>query len=507
MRSILILLYISISNVLLIHAQDSLPVYYSKLLSAEQIRRDVKVLSSDSMEGRNTGSLGQKLAAHYIYRQFAKANLGNLAGNKDSLDFFQQFTVYQQELPYSQIKTEKQEFLNYEDILISGFKDYSSRNMELVFLGTAPDSSYLNKDYSNKAVLFLSSNLYAAAIKSNKISMASKAKLILFCNPNQPKQYKTLRDKKRILFSKRMLMSAEISEHNPFDSVRSTSSYIRYKNRLKTYQGAISNSAASAILQIKTKRLKQILAKNKLTNSEKKIYPFVFNFKLKYQKIATENVLAFLPGTNKKEEIVIVSAHYDHIGKAANKIFSGANDNASGSAAMMEIARKFQQASDEGHKTKRSILFVAFTGEEKGMFGSRYFVENAPFSLSKITENLNIDMLGRFDEFHDTTNYVYLLGTSHLRPKLKIISDSINRISTKLQLDYKYDQSDNYLYQASDQASFVQKGIPAIFYFNGLHKDYHQTSDTADKIDFEAIQKISQLIFLTTWNLANENQK
>jgi putative aminopeptidase FrvX len=459
------------------------------------------------MEGRDTGSKGQKLAAQYIYKQFANANLRNPSGTKDSLDFFQHFSVYLHELPYAQIKTEDEELLNYKNILISGFQNYSNSNMELVFLGTAPDSSYTNKDFSDKAVLFLSSNLYAAAVKSNKISMATKAKLVLFCNPNQPKQYLTLRDKKRLLFSKKMLMDSETSKHNPFDSLHSTRSYIAYKNQLKTYHGAISSLAATRILQIKNKRLKQILAKNPITNTEGKIRHFAFNFELKYQEIKTENVLAFLPGTNKKEEILIVSAHYDHIGKTAHKIFNGANDNASGSAAMMEIARKFQQASDEGHKTKRSILFAAFTGEEKGMFGSKYFVENSPFPLSKITENLNIDMLGRTDEFHDTSQYIYLLGANHLRPKLKTISDSVNQISTKLQLDYKYDQADNYLYQSSDQASFVQKGIPAIFYFNGLHKDYHQASDTADKINYEAIQKVAQLIFLTTWNLANENQK
>ncbi|WP_372751553.1 M28 family peptidase [Labilibaculum sp.] len=505
MRSSLIIFIISISNLFIASAQESLPLHYSKLLSSKQIQKDIEFLSSDEMEGRDTGSKGQKLAAHYIYKQFVNANLINPTGTEDSLGFFQQFSVYQQQLPIAKIKTEKQELINYKNILISGYKNYSNSNMELVFLGTAPDSSYTNKDYSNKAVLFLSSNLYAAALKSNKISMATKAKLILFCNPNQPKQYKNLLAKKRKLFTRRIIMDKEISKYNPFDSISSTLSFIQYKNRLQSYHGAISNAAASAILQIKTKRLKQILFEKSIKPTENNIRNFAFNFELKFKKINTENVLAFLPGTDKKEEIVIVSAHYDHIGKTANEIYNGANDNASGCAAMIELARKFKQASDEKHKTKRSILFAAFTGEEKGMFGSKYFVENSPFSQSKFVGNLNIDMLGRSDELHDTTDYIYLLGTNHLRPKLKWISDSINKISPKLQLDYKYDQADNYLYQASDQVSFVQKGIPAIFYFNGLHKDYHQPGDTADKIDYEAIKKVSELIFLTTWELANEN--
>lgn len=506
MRSIIITLIISITNIFLLNAQDSLSSHYSKSISSHNIQKDVETLSSDYMEGRDTGSKGQKLAARYIYQQFKNADLLNPQGTKDSLGYFQKFTIYKKEQPRANIQTLTKVFKNYEDILISGFTTYSNDKMELVFLGTAPDSSYTNKDYSNKAVLFLSSNLYAAAIKSNAIVIASKAKLVLFCNPNQNNQYKELLNKRKSVSRRGMNLKSEINgQFNPFDSISSNQSFTKYKNRMHTYQGAISNTVASAILQIKPKRLKKILNSKKLIKEEQTIREFDFNFEIKYQELSTENVLAFLPGTDKKEEVLVVSAHYDHIGKKGNVIFNGANDNASGTAAIIEIARKFQEARANGHQTKRSILFAAFTGEEKGLYGSKYFLEKSPFPLPKIVGNLNLDMLGRCDQFHDTTDYIYLLGANHLKPRLKVISDSINQLSTKLTLDYKYDTPDNFLYKASDQASFVKHGIPAIFYFNGLHKDYHKASDTAEKIDFKAIKRVSQLIFLTAWELANEN--
>ncbi|WP_461629749.1 M28 family metallopeptidase [Labilibaculum euxinus] len=505
MRSIIIILFISVSNLFHLSAQDSIALYYSKSLSTNKIQNDIVTLSSDSMEGRDTGSKGQKLAAQYICQQFINAGVNNPKGNKDRSGYFQNFAIYKKEQADAEIQTIDKVFKNYEDILISGFTNYSNNNMDLVFLGTAPDTSYINKDYSDKAVLFLSTNLYAAAIKSNDIVTASKAKLVLFCNPNKSRQYMELLAKKRTISPRGMNLKPENNnDFNPFDSISSATSFTKYKNRMHTYQGAISNPVACELLQIKPKRLKQILETKKMKKTEQRICKFTFNFDLKYKELSTENVFAFLPGTNKKEEVLVISAHYDHVGKNDGEIFNGANDNASGTAAIIEIARKFQEASDEGHKTKRSILFAAFTGEEKGLCGSKYFVDNPPFPLSDIVGNLNLDMLGRHDEFNDTTDYVYLLGTNHLKPKLKVISDSINQISTKLRLDYKYDMPDNFLYQASDQASFVKHGIPAVFYFNGLHTDYHKASDTAEKIDFQAINRVSQLVFLTAWELANE---
>lgn len=500
--SLFFLLLITIS--LQVCAQESIALEFSKMISSSQIERDLKTLASARMEGRETGSKGQKLAANYIYHQFSQAKLLNQSGKRDSLGYFQGFSVYKQKLAKSEIKIASKTFFNYKDFLISGSSDYSNENMELVFLGTAPETSYQHKDYSGKAVLFLTSNLYAGAIKSNDILLASGAKLILFCNPNQPEQHKQLIEQgKSFSQSKFRLTTENYSRKNPFDSLQSPKKFKEFQLKEQSFQGAISLQIASEILHLKINSLKKLLTSKSTYSLSDSVSKINFRFDLQFEKTQTENVIAYLPGKEKPKEFIVISAHYDHIGKSGDQIFFGANDNASGTSAMMEIARKFQEAKLKGYSCKRSILFIAFTGEEKGLLGSEFFVSNTSIPLEKIVANLNIDMLGRFDEQHDSSNYIYLLGPSHLNPKLKTISDSLNWIGPKLRLDYKYDEPDNFLYHASDQASFVKHKIPSIFYFNGLHKDYHKTTDSPDKINFQAIAKGSQLIFITAWELAN----
>lgn len=484
--------------------QNKIALDYSNKISAKRIKQDVFKLASDSMEGRETGCKGQKLAAQYIYKQFANANILNNSKTIDSLAYFQKFSVYKQKNDQATIASNGKCFENNKDLLLSGFLDYSTDSIELVFLGSAPANSYTNKNFKNKAVLFLTSNLYAGAIKSNDIVSASGAKLVLFCNPNEKDQFTQLLNKKKQQHSRRFRLEPKGSRtSNPFDSIKANQSFKKYESRIATYQGAISLSATSSLLNLKSKMLRKALSSKSAPKNQKISKYLKFDYNLNFDEISTENVIALLPGSDKKDEFIVVSAHYDHVGKNGDQIFNGANDNASGTAAIIELARIFQKANTDGHTNRRSILFIAFTGEEKGLLGSRYFVDNTSIPMSKIKTNLNIDMLGRKDQNNKTTDYVYLLGTSHLNPKLKIISDSINQISGALKLDYKYDSPNSYLYKASDQASFVKKNIPAIFYFNGLHKDYHKTSDTADKMDYESIKKVTQLIFLTAWQLAN----
>ncbi len=487
-------------------SQNKIALKYANEISAERIKQDVFTLSSDAMEGRETGQKGQKLAAHYIYKQFANAKLLNRSINFDSLEYFQQFTLYKQKKDKATIAYKGKTLENNKDLLLSGFSDCTKDSMELVFLGAASLESYTNKKFKNKAVLFLTRNLYAGAIKSNHIASNTGAKLVLFCNPNEVDQFSQLLEKKKQQSSGKLQLQANgKTTENVFDSISDNLSYEKHKHRISTYQGAISLSAASELLNLKVKEIRKALSKKKIPKNTNQLTHIKFNYELNFGKIPTENVIALLPGSDKKDEFIVISAHYDHIGKNGKEVFNGANDNASGTATVLELARIFQRANQNGHVNKKSILFIAFTGEEKGLLGSQYFVDNTNISMNKIKANLNIDMLGRRDHSHSTNNYIYLLGTSHLNPKLKVISDSINQVMRKLKLDYKYDSADNFLYMASDQASFVKKNVPAIFYFNGLHKDYHQANDTAEKLDYASIKSAAQLIFLTAWQLANHN--
>lgn len=227
------------------------------------------------------------------------------------------------------------------------------------------------------------------------------------------------------------------------------------------------------------------------------------------QIIKGENVLGFIEGSDLKEELIIITAHYDHLGKHDSLIFNGADDDASGVAGAMEIAEAFMLAKKDGKGPRRSILIMPVSGEEKGLLGSKYYTDNPVYPLNNTIANLNIDMIGRLDDWHSTGNYVYLIGSDRLSYDLHNINEEVNNKYTKLDLDYKYnDEEDpNRYYYRSDHYNFAKNNIPVIFYFNGVHEDYHKPSDTIEKLDFSKIKTISKLVFLTAWELANREEK
>ncbi len=221
----------------------------------------------------------------------------------------------------------------------------------------------------------------------------------------------------------------------------------------------------------------------------------------------SENVLAFIRGSEKPEEVLVISAHLDHEGIDENgNVFNGADDDGSGTVAILEIAKAFKLAQEQGNGPKRSILFLHVTGEEKGLLGSRYYVENPVFPLSNTIANLNIDMIGRIDETHkDNPNYLYLIGSDKLSQDLHDISEEANEKFTQIDLDYTFndDNDPNRFYYRSDHYNFAKNNIPVIFYFNGTHEDYHRISDTPDKINYDLLALRTKLIFHTAWSLVN----
>jgi hypothetical protein len=486
-------------------AQQVNIIEYSQSISVDNIKKDVYELASEKMQGRETAEPGQKLAAVYIYKQFKEAGIASCQMKTDSLSYFQNFSIYKKTIPTLKLSINNKELKAYEDFSLTGFKNLKIDDIELFFLGTAPDSSYLNKDFSNKAVLFLTPNLFAGPVKALDIINRTNCNIVFYCNPTNPHQIQPIIQRQKQMFSTRqMLHPQKFTLKNPFDSVSHSKQYQNYNKMLSTYQGPISESVTAKILDVKVRNLRKYIAGTPLKLKSKNKIKADIELINDYLEERTENVIACIPGNEKKDEYIVISAHYDHIGCNGKKIFYGANDNASGTAAVIEIARKLKEAVNSGLQLKRSIVFAAFTGEEKGLLGSKYFVETNTFPHNSIKANLNIDMLGRKDKRHKNTNFVYLLGANDINPKLKVMTNRINNQYPKIELDYSYDTPGNFLYRASDQASFVDRGIPAIFYFNGLHDDYHKTTDTPNKIDYESIKKVSSLIFLTAIELANQ---
>ncbi len=224
----------------------------------------------------------------------------------------------------------------------------------------------------------------------------------------------------------------------------------------------------------------------------------------------SENIWAYIEGSEKPNEVLVISAHYDHVGIKNGEVYNGADDDGSGTVAVMEIAKAFAKAKKQGHGPKRSILFLHVTGEEHGLHGSRYYSENPLFPIANTITDINIDMIGRRDVEHaKTNNYVYVIGADRLSSDLHNAVVAQNDKYTKIDLDFKFNdpKDPNHFYERSDHYNFAKHGIPAVFFFNGVHEDYHGKGDEPQKIEYDALTKRTQLAFVVAWDLANRENR
>jgi hypothetical protein len=276
----------------------------------------------------------------------------------------------------------------------------------------------------------------------------------------------------------------------------------------------ISHAVAERIMGTSYDKLDKA-AKDPKKKSLKKIKPGKADYQVSMQvsTVKTENILGYLEGTDRKDELVLVTAHYDHIGIATggdDRINNGADDDGSGTVSVLELARTFAKAKREGHGPRRSILFMTVTGEELGLLGSQYYVEHPVYPLANTVVDLNIDMIGRTDPEHrDSAQYVYVIGSDKLSSELHQLSEKTNATHTRLKFDYTYNDENHptNLYKRSDHWNFAKNGIPIIFYFDGIHEDYHKPSDEVSRIDFGLLTRRAQCVFYTAWEVANRDQR
>ena len=236
--------------------------------------------------------------------------------------------------------------------------------------------------------------------------------------------------------------------------------------------------------------------------------------------IDSYNVLGYIEGSDKANEVLVITSHLDHIGVEANgQINNGADDDGSGTVAMMEIAEAFIMAKEDGNGPRRSLLFLHVSAEEKGLLGSKYYTDNPIYPLTNTVANLNIDMIGRVDSLHiEQPDYIYLIGSDILSDDLHDVSEKANEDYVGLTIDYRYNDPttlvcefgrwrENRYYYRSDHYHFIKNNIPAIFYFNGTHKDYHAPTDTVEKINYALLEKRTRLIFYTAWEIVNREER
>ncbi len=489
-------------------------VPYAVAITPDGLRKDLSVLASDEYEGRETGQKGQKMAADYISKRFAALGLaGPVPGSDDP--YIQHFTLESRTWgPGISLKAGKQAFQWGKDFYsLSSDSPFATETaLNLVFVGYGLDlptySDYTGLDVTGKDVVVLSGEPLDAQGKplfgtdgkpvklvaaGNMTTTATKhgARSILILNTNATEFTTTLQRVAPFLQQPRL---APVGQAAPKRTTAFVLGPAATFALLRTNEAGVQKYEAAATATGKPVKSSFKLAKV-LLNAPRNVAP-----------LTTENVLGYLEGTDKKDELVVMSAHYDHLGIKDGKVFNGADDDGSGTVSVLAFAEAFEQAKKDGHGPRRSVLFLANTGEEEGLLGSQYYTDHPVFPLESTVADVNIDMVGRVDPEHEGKgDYVYVVGADKLSSELNAVSEATNQKYNPIALDYKYnDPADpEHIYYRSDHYNFAKHKIPVAFYTSGLHADYHKETDEVDKIDFPAMARRDQLIFHTAWELAN----
>lgn len=476
-------------------AQDPVAQKFGNKITPDGLKEHLSILASDALEGRETGKRGQKMAAAFISNFFNELNLAAPVNGS----YYQPLELYTHIQGETYLKIGQERFTNYEDVAYYGNADSKGEViLPVVFAGKGRPEDFSQLDVAGKAVLLMLNREDNFRVPVN-LASDKKASIVFILNTENTETFRDFAGQIR-----NYLSGGILSLKKPESKPGSGGVFF------------VSPAVAGKMFNLAADKLKNAAEENPSKSPLKKIKSGQIAYKTSIEvgTVKTENVLGYLEGTDKKDELIVITAHYDHIGKkrrgSGDLINNGADDDGSGTVTVMELARAFAAARDQGNGPRRSILFMTVTGEEKGLLGSDYYTQNPVFPLSSTVVNLNIDMVGRRDSAHaDSPPYVYVIGSDKLSTELHALSESVNKKYTNLVFDYTYNDQNHpdRLYYRSDHWNFAKNNIPVIFYFDGIHEDYHQPSDEVEKIEFDLLTKRAQCIFYTAWEIANRDER
>jgi hypothetical protein len=518
------LLLTSVSLVTFAFAQqNTTAMKYAREITPELGRKHLSILASDEFEGRETGKPGADKAANYIAGEFQKLGLKPIVNGS----YFFDVPLTENAFKVNSFNVNGMPFTSGKDFYaISSAEASTLKTDEIVFIGYGIGADNYNDlkntNIAGKVVLVINdsepisngvSKITGTASKSDwttgrgkrlQFIQSKKPALILAVNPNVATNLKRFGSQIGAgrLSIKKDGPSVAPSQAIVFNITPEVANAL-LKNSGKTYEqlkAAIDQSGEPQTQVVKA--------------------DFSTSYATSHKDVKAVDVLGFLPGSDPKlkDEVLVISAHYDHIGMLpegtkGDRVNNGADDDGSGTTGILEIARAFSKAKNEGHGPRRSLLFLGNVGEEKGLLGSEYYTDKPVIPLANTIADLNIDMIGRIGVDYlgkpDSANYVYVIGSSMLSSDLHRVNEKANNEYTRLDLDYKYDDPNdpNRFYYRSDHYNFAKHNVPIIFYFNGVHADYHGLGDEVSKINFPLLAKRAQLVFYTAWDLANADNR
>ena len=495
-------------------AQTDASAKYGALITGNDLNKHLSIIAGAEMEGRETGTEGQRKAAAYIEAQFKTMGLKPV----EALKGYQQFyPLYQDSLQTANLSVAGKAAEYGKDFVIQLNSNETGKfkGTKVVFAGYGIDDAKYNDyeglDVKGKiVVIFL-----GEPKKDGKYFLSATNRSSAWTFPGIPKKLEAAAAKGAtgVLV---INPSQEIFNERTVANGKKTGVYYPRKSAAgKTLNFAqLSHAFAKTIVGNNFDTLLKIAKTNGTIANEWKAESktkIAYKFKKYRNTINASNVVGIIEGTDKKDEFVFVTAHYDHIGISNGKINYGADDDGSGTVAVIQMAEAFQKAANEGRRPRRTMVFMTVSGEEKGLWGSEYYSDNPFFPLDKTSVDLNIDMIGRVDTERttaDTLNYVYVIGHDKISSDLPVINEAANNKYTNLVLDYKFDDPKDVhqIFFRSDHYNFARKGVPILFFYDGMLKaDYHKPTDTVDKINFALLEKRARMIFHTAWEMANRD--
>ena len=486
---------------------------FAATITVSDLHKHLSIIASDSMQGRETGTEGQRRAAAYIESQFAAMGLQHPANLKNYQQFY---PLYQDSLLTSEVVCNGRIAVYGTDFIspLNGNENGSFRGSDLAFAGYGIDDNTYN-DYSNinvkgKIVIFF----LGEPKKDGKYFLNSNGKASDWTFPGVSKKLAAAAARGAV-GAMVINPTQESFNQRSIDNTKKTSVYYPRLDETKSINYLLlSHAFAKTIIPLNIDSLLNLV---KMSGAFTGINPSLIkadvavNFKKYRNVINASNVIGIVEGTDKKDEYVFMTGHYDHLGMHDGKIYYGADDDGSGTVGVLEMAQAFAKAKAAGKGPRRTVVFMTVSGEEKGLWGSEYYSDHPVYPLEKTSADLNTDMVGRIDterKSADSTNYLYVVGHNKLSSELPGINEGANNNYTKLALDYKFDDANdpNRIYFRSDHYNFARKGVPVLFFYDGMLKaDYHRPTDTIEKISWQLYEKRVRLIFATAWDIANRD--
>jgi len=508
---------------------------YSNLITPDYLRSHLEIFASDSLMGRNTGTEGETMAAQYLINQYRELGITPKGVNGTYLQPFIMNAEQTDSLVYNVFTVESGDTLSQNRSVVSNgspgefirlFGGTDPVNSEIIFGGFGINDNQHGVNHidaeqmQGKWVLLFAD--YPTVVDGDTLinpQISNNARILNLFNQVDVGGVLVVSADENSQFTRAAEMNAQLIS-------QPTGMRLKYLDNSESQSGfpksytQVSQQLAADILGLNSTRELYTLRKE-LADNITEFTPEPTGYHLNYTpysgtvEVQGENVISYIEGSDPmlKDEVVVLMGHYDHIGITApddsgDMINNGADDNGSGSMALLTIAEAFQDAKNNGVGLDRSVLIIHVSAEEKGLLGSRYYSDHPVIPIEKTVTAFNTDMIGRSDPENieaGTTDYVYLIGGEIISSGLDSLVSSANDETVQMRLDRKYNDltDSNQFYRRSDHWNFGRLNVPFVFFFTGVHEDYHRPSDEVDKIEFDKYSRLVRLIYASTVKVAN----